>query len=131
VLVAAVAVGAWLGPFGGSDGDGGDDLVVATADMVVPQGNVVGSATLWDRSPPVMEVDVRDWLDRVEQHGGSLDDQWWLSVESDDGSMRMYEVQLTRSQPSAITLRSDSGEVVAVGLVDEDGRTWCSGRFST
>lgn len=134
VVVALAAVGALLGPLGsdggGGGGGGGSDLAVATVDMINPRGDVVGDAILWDRPPEtVMELDVRDWLDAAEENGAQLDDPWWLSVETDDGTVDMYRVELTRAEPSEVTLRSGPDEVVAVSLVDDDGRTWCSGRL--
>ncbi|MGH9209545.1 MAG: hypothetical protein ACRD2C_02575 [Acidimicrobiales bacterium] len=130
VMIVVTAVGAWLGPLSGSDG-GGDEAAAATADMLSPRGEVVGEATLRDGSPQVMEIDLRDWLDAMEEHGGRLDDPWWLAVEGEDGTRHMYPVTLSRASASEVSLRSGTDEVAAVALVDDDGQTWCSGRFPT
>jgi len=131
LLVVAVAIGALLGPFGGGGAGDGDEVVVATVNMANPLGDVVGDAKLWDGSPPTMELDVRDWLDAVEERGGHLEDPWWLSVESDGGQVEMYPVELSRSRISEIDLQTEPDEVVAISLVDEDGRIWCTGRVPT
>jgi len=134
VLVAAallVVVGGltallagWVGP------SGSDDAVVSTQ-MLSERGRVVGTATLRHSSPPVMEVDLDGWVESIVEHGGQLDERWWLAVEETDGSKDMYAVELTRSDSSWVTLDGEADEVAAVALVDDTGRTWCSGRFPT
>lgn len=124
MMIALVVVGRWTGS------DDGGTVAVSSTEMLDRRERVVGEALLWHSSPPMLEVDVSGWLDGMLEHGARLNERWWLSVETDGGAKEMYAVSLSRS-PSEATLDVDADRVAAVALVDDEGRTWCSGRFAT
>ncbi|HEX6238108.1 MAG TPA: hypothetical protein VFZ68_12995 [Acidimicrobiales bacterium] len=107
---------------------GGDDLAVATGDMVTGRGRVVGDVTA-SGDPAVVTVSVPAWGDMVERWGEEAG-TYSIVVEAEDGSRTRKPIL---SDDGAWTVPVDAGadDLVTVSVLDDEGRVWCSGRLST
>lgn len=106
-----------------------DDPVVATAEMRTGSGRVVGDATATG-DPLVVTVDVPDWGRMVDRWGDAGSTGYWVSVELDDGS-RTLEPVLTSGYVWTVPVDAEADDLVAVSVLDDEGRVWCTGLFTT
>lgn len=128
-LAAAVAVVALAaGGLVAFDGRAEQAPTVAVAEMRTGSGEVVGEASA-SGDPATVVVAVPGWSDMVASWGDPGSDTYWMSVELDDGSRSMSAVDPSRD---SWTVRVDSpaDELVTVSVLDQEGRVWCSGRFT-
>jgi hypothetical protein len=112
------------------------DEVVA-AEMRTDEGREVGEVRLRHSDPPVVEVDVAEWVDALKERDLWPETRWWLTVEDDGGRYETYPLSLAES-PAEVHLEDGRGsgpselaaaDIVAVALVDDDGKVWCEALF--
>jgi hypothetical protein len=128
-LAAAVAVVAMVA--GGLVAFGGraeEPPTVAVAEMRTGSGEVVGEASA-SGDPATVVVAVPGWSDMVASWGDPASDTYWMSVELADGSRSMSAVHPSRDSWT-VRLDSPADEVVTISVLDQEGRVWCSGRFT-
>jgi hypothetical protein len=106
-----------------------DDPAEVTAEMRLGSGLVVGEATATG-DPVIITVDVPDWGRMVDRWGDSTGPGYWVSVELDDGSTTLEPV-LTGGFTWTVPVDAEVEDLVAVSVLDDEGRVWCTGRFMT
>ncbi|HEY8525836.1 MAG TPA: zf-HC2 domain-containing protein [Acidimicrobiales bacterium] len=127
VLAVVGAVGlAVTSDDGDGDGRGGAELA---AELRTAAGRVVGRATVDGADPTTLTVEMDGWLDRPGAYGEDGARTWWLRVATRDGGEESYALPRDRADPWHVPLDDGGGQVASVAVVDETGRTWCSGSF--
>ena len=102
---------------------------VATAEMRTGSGRIVGDASATG-DPAVVTVAVPEWSMLLESWGDAASGTYWLSVELADGARTMAPVPSTRASWT-VPVDAPVDDLVAVSVLDDAGRVWCSGRFAT
>ncbi len=105
---------------------------VASTEMRTGRGQVVGEATVRGGGPVVVTVDVPEWAAMVERWDAPPGADYWLAVEARDGTRTVSPVP-DAGEPGGWEVSVDAGpdEVATVSMLDDEGRVWCMGRFST
>jgi hypothetical protein len=134
VLVLAGVAAAVLRD-GGADGG---ETVVASAEMRTGRGRVVGEVTLAGDRPVEVTVDVPEWAALVERWEDETSGDYWLAVETRDGERTLRPMTSDGDPAGAgggaqdgwtVTVAAANADIATVSVVDDDGRTWCSGSF--
>jgi hypothetical protein len=108
---------------------GSGDADVLAAEMRTGTGTTVGTVSLRLDDPATATVSVPGWIELVRGYGEPVDATYWLAVEQDDGSRDLYP--LTPAGDSTWVVAVDEpGAVAAVSVLDDEGRVWCSARFT-
>lgn len=140
MAVAAVAVllaGVALVGVGRDPSPDGDDVVAA--EMRTGRGRTVGEVVLTGDRPVEVTLDMPEWDDLVERWEDEAAGDYWLAVETRDGGRTLWPMSGDGAGDGSgdggagtgwtVTVDADRAEVATVSVVDEGGRTWCSGTF--
>ena len=109
---------------------GTSDPASAATDMRTGTGELVGHATLRDDDRTTVVVDIPAWSELARRYGDDAADTYWLAVNLTDGTRRLVPLPTRTGQPWEVAINSDPDDVTAVGIVDVQGRTWCSAEFT-
>jgi hypothetical protein len=119
VLVASIVI----------RGGSGDDAEVLAAEMRTGTGTTVGIVSLRLDDPATATVSVPGWIELVQGYDEPVDATYWLAVEQDDGSRDLHPLPPDGDSTWVVDL-DDPGAVAAVSVLDDEGRVWCSARFT-
>ena len=111
-------------------GGPGDDAEVLAADMRTGAGAPVGRVSLQPGEPSTVTMSVPGWIDLVRGYGEPVDATYWLAVERDDGSRDLHPLTPDGDYTWIIPLDVDPSAVSSISVLDEEGRVWCSARFT-
>lgn len=126
LVVAAIGIGIVLGQRASSPSDG-----LSTATMRTPAGVDVGTVWRHPGQPSWLFVSVPGW--RHWEADGDGGREYRLQLTLSDGRKVTLDDTFLRPDDGtwASTLTGDADHVAAVAVVDETGRVWCTGRFTT
>lgn len=125
VLLAGVAlVGVSRDPSPGGD-------AVVAAEMRTGRGRTVGEVVLTGDRPVEVSLDMPEWDDLVERWEDEAAGDYWLAVETRDGGRTLWPMSGDGGAGTGwtVTVDAEQADVATVSVVDEGGRTWCSGTF--
>ncbi|HEY3141576.1 MAG TPA: hypothetical protein VGJ86_10630 [Acidimicrobiales bacterium] len=136
VLVVLVgAAGVWVAF---ADDDNHSQVAVTVADLRSNHnGDVVGQATVRHSSPPVVELEMKEWIDALKAQGEWPVGDWLIEVQDGAGGSAHYPVRLAES-PAKVTLvepqpgsdRLDMTNLTTVAVRDGTGHTWCTAKLN-
>lgn len=136
VLVVVVgAAGVWVAF---ADDDNHGEVAVTVADLRSDHdGHVVGQATVRHSSPPVVELDMKEWIETLKAQGAWPEGEWLLEVQDGAGASAHYQVRLAES-PATVTLVGskpgsdsiDMTNLTTLAVRDGAGHTWCTAKLN-